>query len=153
MNEETSQNKERERAHYGHWVPIPTRWMDNDVYGHVNNVTYYSYFDTAVNDFLVREGGLDFHKGDVVGFVVASGCQYLKPIAFPNALQVGVRVNRLGNSSVEYGVAVFKEQDPLAVAVGYFTHVFVSRGSQRPAPMPAQIRAALTSLFEAKVES
>ncbi len=133
------------RNHYRYWVHIPTRWMDNDVYGHVNNVTYYSYFDTAANDFLVKVGGLDM-QGDEVGFVVASGCQYKHPIAFPDQLDVGVRVNRLGKSSVEYGIAVFRENDDTAAAYGHFVHVFVSKSSQRPVNIPERLRDALATL-------
>ncbi len=136
------------RNHYGHWVPIQTRWMDNDVYGHVNNVTYYSYFDTAANDFLVKVGGLDFRDGQAIAYVVASRCDYKKAIAFPDVLDIGVRVNHLGNSSVEYGMAVFREGDNKAAACGSFTHVFVSRETQRPVPIPAEIRAALEQLVD-----
>lgn len=120
--------------------------MDNDVFGHVNNVTYYSYFDTAANDFLIREGQFDFQSSDVVGFVVASSCEYYKPIAHPDTLALGVRVNRLGRSSVEYGIAVFRHEDEEAAAVGRFTHVFVSRASQRSVPIPDTLRAALDAL-------
>lgn len=139
-------NPALERGHYGYWVRVPTRWMDNDVYGHVNNVTYYSYFDTAANDFLVHEGGLNIHQDDVVGFVVASGCNFRQPVAFPDCLDVGVRVNRLGNTSVEYGLGIFKQDAPKAAASGHFTHVFVSRRSGRPASMPPSIRDALERL-------
>ena len=144
MNDDTQLT----RDHYGYWVTIPTRWMDNDVYGHVNNVTYYSYFDTAANDFLVRVGGLDFLNDDEVGFVVASDCQFRQPVAFPDQLDIGVRVNRLGNSSVEYGLAVFRENDNSAAAFGHFTHVFVSRQSQRPVSIPARLRTALETLVD-----
>ncbi len=137
-----------QRDHYGYRVSLPTCWMDNDVYGHVNNVTYYSYFDTAANDFLVRVGGLDMHNDDQVGFVVASGCQFKQPVAFPDQLDIGVRVNRLGKSSVEYGIAVFRENDSSAAAFGHFTHVFVSRQSQRPVTIPARMRKALETLVD-----
>ena len=136
------------RDHYGYWVSIPTRWMDNDVYGHVNNVTYYSYFDTAANDFLVRVGGLDIHNDDEVGFVVTSGCQYKRPVAFPDQLEIGVRVNRLGDSSVEYGLAVFRENDSSASAYGHFTHVFVSRQTQQSVTIPGRMRTALETLVD-----
>ena len=96
------------RADYRHFQPIITRWHDNDVYGHVNNVTYYSFFDTAVNTYLIEEGGLDIHDGDVVGFVVSSACDYFASIAFPDRLDIGLRVGKLGNSSVQYELAVFK---------------------------------------------
>jgi acyl-CoA thioester hydrolase len=122
--------------------------MDNDVYGHVNNVTYYSYFDTAANDFLVKVGDLDFRNGPTIAYVVASRCEYKRAIAFPDLLDIGVRVNQLGNSSVEYGIAVFREADPVAAAFGSFTHVFVSRDTQRPVTIPATIRAALEQLVD-----
>lgn len=143
-----SDNTVLQRSHYGFWVPLPTRWMDNDVYGHVNNVTYYSYFDTAANDFLVKVGGLDFRDGATIAYVVASRCEYKKAITFPDLLDIGVRVNKLGNSSVEYGMAVFRDTDRLAAAHGSFTHVFVSRETQRPVTIPDTIRAALEQLVD-----
>ena len=103
------------RANYPHFLQVPTRWIDNDVYGHVNNVTYYSYFDTAVNEFLVRFTGLDYRSKDPVGMVVETGCRFHSEIAFPDVLDVGVRVRRLGNSSVTYEIGIFK-----AVSVGHF---------------------------------
>ncbi|NNF17929.1 MAG: acyl-CoA thioesterase [Gammaproteobacteria bacterium] len=136
------------RSHYRYWVPIATRWMDNDVYGHVNNVTYYSYFDTAANDFLIKVGGLDIHSGDVIAYVVASRCEYKKAVSFPDQLNIGVRVNRLGTSSVEYGLAVFRHDEAEAAAFGSFTHVFVSREHERPVPVPEQIRNALEGLAD-----
>ena len=139
---------QQQRSHYGYWVPLNTRWMDNDVYGHVNNVTYYSYFDTAANDLLVKRGDLDFHRGDTVAFVVASSCQFKQPVAFPDELEIGVRVNQLGTSSVEYGLAVFRKADAQAAAYGSFTHVFVSRESRRPVPIPDNIRVALDPLVD-----
>jgi acyl-CoA thioester hydrolase len=98
-----------QRTEYLHFQPITTRWHDNDVYGHVNNVTYYSFFDTAVNTYLIQTGGLDIHEGEVVGFVVSSACDYFASIAFPDRIEVGLRVGKLGNSSVQYELAVFKE--------------------------------------------
>ncbi len=138
--------KSLQRSHYGYWVPMPTRWMDNDVYGHVNNVTYYSFFDTAANRFLIEEGGLDVRNGSTIAYVVASQCEYVSSVAHPEKLEIGVRVNRLGNSSVEYGLAVFREGEQEASARGSFTHVFVSRASQRPEAIPPQIRAVLERL-------
>ena len=126
------------------WViPITTRWMDNDVYGHVNNVVYYSYFDTAANQYLIREGGLDVHAGAVIGLVVESRCRYHAPVAYPEALRAGLRVDRLGERSVTYGIGVFAERGDAAVADGTFVHVFVDRASRRPVAIPAGIRAAL----------
>ena len=124
-------------------MPIATRWMDNDIYGHVNNVHYYSYFDTVANTFLIEEAGLDIHGGDVIGYIVNSQCDYKKAIAFPDKIIGAFRVNRLGNSSVEYGIAIFKEGDDEACALGTFTHVFVDRVNERPVPIPDKMRAAL----------
>lgn len=131
---------------YGFSVPIETRWTDNDVYGHVNNAVYYQFFDTAVNRFLIEHGGLDIHSGAVIGLVVESSCRYHAPVAYPERVRVGVRVDRLGTSSVSYGVALFAESDRSARADGSFTHVFVDRASRRPAPMPDLLRSALQGI-------
>lgn len=128
------------RTDYKVFYPLTTRWMDNDVYGHVNNVTYYSYFDTAANTFLINHCGLDIHGGDIIGFVVSSGCEYLAPIAFPDKIEVGLRIDRLGNSSVQYGLAIFKENEEQACAFGTFIHVFVDRVSNKPVTIPAVMR-------------
>jgi acyl-CoA thioester hydrolase len=137
------------RSAFAHFCAIPTRWMDNDVYGHVNNVHYYSYFDTAVNRFLIERGVLDIHHGDVVGFVVESGCQYFAPVAFPDTVHVGVRVAKLGNSSVRYEIALYRNDDPLPAASGHFVHVYVERKSNRPVPIPDEARAVLATLLVA----
>ncbi|MBA1273813.1 acyl-CoA thioesterase [Stutzerimonas azotifigens] len=134
------------RADYRHLQPITTRWHDNDIYGHVNNVVYYSYFDSAVNAYLIERGGLDIHDGEVVGFVVSSSCDYFASIAFPDALEVGLRVAKLGNSSVQYELAIFKTSEEQACAAGRFVHVFVDRASNRPVPIPARLREALVAL-------
>ncbi len=134
------------RDDFGFFLPITTRWMDNDVYGHVNNVTYYSYFDTIANRYLIEQGKLDIHNGDTIGFVVNSQCNYHSAIAFPDQLQGGLRVNRLGNSSVEYGIGIFKEDENQVAADGTFTHVFVKRDSQRPTPIPSLLRTALENI-------
>jgi len=134
------------RNTYGYYLTLATRWMDNDVYGHVNNVTYYSYFDTAANSYLITAGGLDIHNDDVVGFVVASNCEYHAPVAFPDTLDVGVRVNQLSERSVEYGIGIFKHGAPEPVAQGTFTHVFVSRASGAAVAIPPMIRAALIKI-------
>jgi len=134
------------REDYGFFLPITTRWMDNDVYGHVNNVTYYSYFDTVANSYLINEGKLDIHSGDTIGFVVNSQCDYHSAIAFPDELEGALRVNRLGNSSVEYGIGIFRKGEALSAADGTFTHVFVKRDSQRPTPIPPELRTALEKL-------
>ena len=134
------------RDAYRWFCPITTRWHDNDIYGHVNNVTYYSYFDTVANTYLIEQGGLDIHHGDTVGFVVNSGCNYFAPIAFPDKLDGGLRVNKLGKSSVEYGIAIFKAGEDTAVAEGHFVHVFVNKANNTPVTIPENIRAALAVL-------
>ena len=134
------------RDDYPHFMSLPTRWMDNDVYGHVNNALYYAFFDTAINDYLIGAGRLDINNGPVIAFAVESQCQYLRPLAFPGVIDVGLRVGKLGNSSVRYELAVFKQGETFAAATGYFVHVFVDRVTQRPVPMPASIRAALERL-------
>jgi len=134
------------RTAYRWFCPITTRWHDNDIYGHVNNVTYYSYFDTVANTYLIEHGGLDIHTGDTVGFVVNSGCNYFAPIAFPDRLDGGLRVNKLGKSSVEYGIAIFKAGEDTAVAEGHFVHVFVNKANNTPVTIPENIRAALAGL-------
>ena len=115
--------------------------MDNDVYGHANNVHYYSWFDTIANSFLIEQGGLDFKTGSSIGYIVHSECNYLSAITFPEAVEGGFRVNELGRSSVQYGIAIFKQEQ--ACAFGTFTHVFVDRESERPAPIEGRLREAL----------
>ena len=129
------------RSDYRHFQPITTRWHDNDVYGHVNNVVY-GFFDSAVNTYLIEVGGLDIHDGEVVGFVVSSSCDYFASIAFPDRIEVGLRVGKLGNSSVQYELAIFKAGEDEACAAGRFVHVFVDRTSNRPVPIPERLRAA-----------
>jgi acyl-CoA thioester hydrolase len=131
---------------FSYFVPINTRWMDNDVYGHVNNVVFYSYFDTAANQYLIQEGGLDVHGGPVIGLVVESQCRYHAPIAYPAVLRVGVRVARLGDRSVTYAIAVFRQHEDAAVADGTFVHVFVDRATRRPVAIPAMLRDALARI-------
>ncbi len=134
------------RRDYKHFQPITTRWHDNDIYGHVNNVVYYGFFDTAVNNYLIRQGGLDIQDGDIVGFVVSSACDYFASIAYPDLIEVGLRVARLGNSSVQYELAIFREGEQEACAAGRFVHVFVERASNRPSAIPGRLRAALEAL-------
>ena len=134
------------RASYPHTLPIQTRWLDNDTYGHVNNVVYYSYFDTIINTYLIS-GGLDIANGAIIGLCVESRCSYLRPVAFPDALVAGLRVARLGRSSVRYEIAIFPEGSEEAAAQGDFVHVFVDRASGRPAEIPAGLRAALTRIL------
>ena len=131
------------RAAFPHFLTIPTRWMDNDVYGHVNNVTYYSYFDTVVNCYLIAAGGLDIQAGAVVGIAVETMCRFKKPLAYPQAIEAGLRVGKLGNTSVRYEIGIFREGDDVAAAWGHFVHVFVDRASNAPVPIPAPIREAL----------
>ncbi len=131
------------RAAYPHFLAIPTRWMDNDIYGHVNNVVYYSYFDTVINEYLISAGGLDIQGGAVVGICAESACRYHAPLTFPEAVEAGLRVGRLGKSSVRYEIGLFKEGEDAAAAEGHFVHVFVERKAMTPVPIPEPIRAAL----------
>jgi acyl-CoA thioester hydrolase len=135
-----------DRSRYRHFCPIATRWMDNDVYGHVNNVVYYSYFDTAINRFLIDDGGLDIAAGPVIGLCVESHCTYARPVAFPDALEAGIATLHLGRSSVKYGVGIFRAGEAGAVAQGWFVHVFVDRATRTSTPIPDGIRAALARL-------
>ncbi|WP_426731772.1 acyl-CoA thioesterase [Myxococcus faecalis] len=131
---------------YTYFLPITTRWMDNDVYGHINNVTYYSYFDTVANHFLIHEGGLDIHASPIIGLVVESKCQYRAPLAYPDRLRAGLRVDKLGTRSVTYGIGIFKEGEAEAAAHGHFVHVFVDRQTRRSTAMPERLREALSRL-------
>ncbi len=134
------------RADYRHFLPIPTRWIDNDNYSHVNNAVYYTFFDTIVNEYLIREGGLDPAGGEVIGLAVETFCRFYKPISFPEVVEAAMRVGKLGNSSARYEIALFKAGEDDPAAAGYFVHVFVERESRRPAPIPDRIRAALAAL-------
>ncbi len=134
------------RADCRHFLAIPTRWMDNDMYGHVNNVTYYSYFDTAVNAHLIRTGGLDIREGPVIAYVVETSCRFHRSLTFPEVVDAGLRVTRLGTSSVTYEIGLFRSGDEAAAATGRFVHVWVDRATERPVPIPATIRAALAPL-------
>ncbi|CAM4091343.1 thioesterase family protein [Pseudomonas wadenswilerensis] len=134
------------REHFRHFQPITTRWHDNDLYGHVNNVVYYSFFDSAVNSYLIEQGGLDIHQGEVIAFVVNSSCDYFASIAFPECIEVGLAVSKLGNSSVHYTLGIFKAGQAQACAAGRFVHVFVERASNRPVAIPEPLRAALSRL-------
>jgi acyl-CoA thioester hydrolase len=135
------------RGDYRHFLAIPTRWMDNDSYGHVNNVTYYSYFDTAVNEHLIRAGGLDIARDPVIGIVVETACTFHRSLAFPEVIDAGLRVAKLGGSSVVYGIGLFRQGEDEAAATGRFVHVWVDRVTQRPAGVPPRIRAALVPLL------
>lgn len=131
------------RADFRFLVAIPTRWADNDIYGHVNNVVYYSYFDTAIAQLLMGPGGLDPWQGPVVGMAVETGCRFHRSVSFPDLVTAGVGIAHLGNSSVRYRIGIFRNVETEAAADGHFVHVFVDRQSQRPTPIPPQIRAAL----------
>jgi acyl-CoA thioester hydrolase len=131
------------RAAYRHFLPLQTRWADNDVYGHVNNVAYYGYFDTIVNDYLIGAGALDIHQGAVIGLVVETGCRYFSPLEFPQRLDGALRVARIGNSSVRYELAIFKAGADEPAAEGHFVHVYVDRARRRPVPLPEAFRRAL----------
>ncbi len=141
-----SKQSEETRTGYRHFLTIPTRWMDNDIYGHVNNVVYYSYFDTVINDYLIRAGGLDIHGGPVIGICAESHCRFRAAFAFPELVEAGLRVAHLGRSSVRYEIGLFQEGGEAAAAVGHFVHVFVGRADIRPVPIPGPIRDALAQL-------
>mgnify|MGYP002404004250 CR=1 FL=1 len=140
------------RADFLHTLPIQTRWNDNDVYGHVNNVVYYAYFDTVINRWLIGAGGLDPATSDVIGLCVESQCRYLAPAAYPDELVAGLRVTKIGRSSVRYEIGIFRSssdgRDDL-LALGYFVHVFVDRAGRRPTPIPDRIRSSLERLLVA----
>ena len=133
------------RAAYRHFRTITTRWMDNDVYGHVNNVVYYSFFDTAVNGQLMDAGVLDIHQGEVIGLVVETQCNYFASIAFPQPVAAGVRVAHLGRSSVRYEIGLFGGDAPESAAAGHILHVYVDRATRRPVPLPEPLQAVLRS--------
>ncbi len=134
------------RAHFLHFQAVTTRWMDNDLYGHLNNVVHYSLFDTAVNRLLIEAGVLDIHGGSVIGLVVHTQCHYFDSIRFPQAVQVGLRVAQLGRSSVCYELGLFADDSPFAAALGQFTHVYVDRKTRRPVDLPHALRRALEPL-------
>ena len=136
-----------QRADYKHFRLIPTRWMDNDFYGHVNNVVYYAYFDTLLNRYLVDEGGFDFNNASVIGVAVETMCRFHRSFAYPDTIDAGLRIAKLGTSSVRYEIGLFGEGETDARAEGYFVHVFVDRSTQRPAPVPPRIRAALERIL------
>ena len=135
------------RDSYRWFMPITTRWMDNDIYGHINNVIYYAYFDSIANAYLINECELDIRNGNEIGYIVHSQCHYKSGLAYPDRLDGALRVNRIGNSSVEYGIAIFKENSSTAAAHGTFTHVFVDRISERPQPLSVTLRVGLTKIL------
>ncbi|MBK8135770.1 MAG: acyl-CoA thioesterase [Chloroflexi bacterium] len=134
------------RDRYPHFLQIPTRWMDNDIYGHVNNVVYYSYFDTVINEYLIHHGGLDIAAGEVIGVAVETQCKFMASLTFPEVVEAGLRVAKLGTSSVRYEIGLYTRGSDLPAAEGYFVHVFVDRATRRPQPIPAGVRAALERL-------
>ena len=141
------------RADFRVFRAIPTRWHDNDVYGHVNNVVYYSWFDTVVNRFLIDRGVLDIASSPVIGLVVATNCAYFASVAFPDEIVAGLRVAHLGNSSVRYEIGLFRQGSPTPAAAGEFTHVYVDRATNRPVSLPPDLRAALETIFVAPKEA
>lgn len=143
---ETTRPTPEPRSAYRAFVPITTRWMDNDVYCHVNNVVYYSWFDTAVNGHLIAQGALDIHAGEVIGLVVETQCQYFSSIAFPQRVMAGIRVAHMGKSSVRYEVGLFADDEAVCAAKGHFVHVYVDRVSRRPTALPAALQAVLKAL-------
>ncbi len=132
-----------DRGDFRYLLAIPTRWMDQDPYGHVNNVEYYSFFDTVVNEHLIREAGLDVVRSPVIGLVVESKCRFLKEISFPQIVHAGMQVTKIGNSSVSYEIALFRDDEADCAAFGHFVHVYVDRGTRQTLRVPDQVRAAL----------
>ena len=137
----------RGREAYGWFMTCPTRWADNDAYGHVNNTVYYEWFDTAVNAWLVEAGLLDIERGDPIGLVVETGCSYFSPLSFPGDVEVGIAIERLGTSSVTYLIGIFGAGSAQPSAQGQFTHVYVGREARKPEPLPSQWRAKLETLI------
>lgn len=135
------------RGDFPHFLVIPTRWMDNDLYGHMNNALYYAFFDTVINQYLIAVGGLEIHTGEIIGLAVETQCQFFQPIAFPEVVDAGLRIGKLGNSSVRYEVGLFRQGDTEIAAYGYFVHVFVDRQNRRPTPIPSSIRQSLERLI------
>jgi acyl-CoA thioester hydrolase len=144
MSERAPANR---RAAYPYFARLATRWLDNDAYAHVNNVVYYAFFDTAVNELLIRRGVLDVRRSPIIGFVVETQCRFFTPLAFPDRIDAGVRVARIGTSSVRYEIGIFRNDDETAAAQGYFVHVYVDRASNRPVPaLPQSLREVLQPL-------
>ena len=136
-------SKQETREDYRHFLEISTRWMDNDIYGHVNNVVYYSYIDTVANEYLIREGGLDIHNDQVIGVAVESHCNFYAPLAFPDKVEAGLRVGHLGNTSVRYEIGLFSNRRKSVCAAAHFVHVFVDRASNKPVSIPQNLRECL----------
>ena len=135
----------KSRAQYNFLFPIQTRWADNDIYGHVNNVTYYSYFDTAANALLIQHAAFDIHNSPIIGLVVNSSCHFLQELTYPEIIEVGVAISKIGNSSLTYDLAIFKQGQQNASAQGQFVHVFVERETKKSTTIPQEMRDALAS--------
>lgn len=135
-----------QRSDYRHFQAIATRWMDNDIYGHVNNVVYFAYFDTVVNQYLIERGVLDIHGAGVIGLVVENACRYYQSLQFPDRVAAGLQVDRVGNSSVVYRIGLFRNEQSEPAAQGRFVHVYVDRDTRRPVPLPAALRDVLSPL-------
>jgi acyl-CoA thioester hydrolase len=147
MSEPTESKPQPEgRAGYRAFRTIGTRWMDNDAYGHVNNVVYYSWFDTAVNAHLIEQGALDIHCGETIGLVIETQCNYFAPVAFPHVVEAGLRVAKIGSSSVRYEVGLFLQGEAMTAAKGHFVHVYVDRATRRPAALPETLKRVLEAL-------
>lgn len=147
MNARSERKPFGHRGDYRHFLPITTRWMDNDLYGHINNVVYYSFFDTVVNRYLIDGGFLDPARSDIIGLVVETGCRYAKALSFPEPVTAGLRVAHMGKSSVRYEVGLFRADEDDAAAEGHFIHVYVDRNTRRPTPLPEALRNLLTQLL------
>jgi acyl-CoA thioester hydrolase len=146
MSESNTSPAPEPRTGYRAFRTIGTRWMDNDAYGHVNNVVYYSWFDTAVNAHLIEQGALDIHDSQVIGLVVETQCNYFAPVEFPQTVDAGLRVARIGRSSVRYEVGLFVQGELMTAATGHFVHVYVDRATRRPAPLPERLKSVLEAL-------
>ena len=146
----TDRPSAEKRAAFRHFAVIPTRWMDNDVYGHVNNVQYYSFFDTVVNGYLIAQGALDPAASRVIGLVVETKCNYFASLSFPEDVHAGLRVGRMGSSSVRYEIGLFRAGEDSAAAQGHFVHVYVNRSTRKPAPLPEGLKRALAPLTIAR---
>ena len=146
MNSPSTRPQPETRGSYRAFRTITTRWMDNDQYGHVNNVIYYSWFDTAVNAHLIESGALDTENGDTIGFVIETQCQYFAPLSFPQLVDAGIRVAHIGTSSVRYEVGLFAQGEEQTAAKGHFVHVYVDRETRRPVPLPGKLKAVLEEL-------
>ena len=145
---ETERPRPRPRADFALFMPIQTRWSDNDAYGHVNNVVYYSWFDSVVNRFLIERGALDIAASEVIGLVVETRCSYFSSLAFPQSIEAGLRVAHIGKSSVRYEIGIFAAQAPMCSAIGHFVHVYVERASSTPVALPQTLKEVLQEIAQ-----